>query len=70
MSAMHGAPPSIVRFKRLTSRMKAGGGEVGPCLTDAAREGRSRRTVRVLPLWCRPNGSGNNHRGLLTRWKH
>src|SRR5215472_11057804 len=27
---------------------------VGPCLTDLAREGRSRPTVRVLPLWCRP----------------
>lgn len=38
----------LLQFERLTSKIRAGGGQVGPCLTDAARESRSRQTVRVF----------------------
>jgi len=48
----------------------AGATKLGSSLTDATRESRSRRTVRVLPLCCRPNVCRNDHRGPLTRWNH
>ena len=48
----------------------SGTAELGSCLTDATREGRSRRAVRDLPLCWRPSVCSNNPRGSLTRWCH
>ena len=48
----------------------SGTAELGSCLTDATREGRSRRAVRDLPLCQRPNVCDSNLRGILTRWYH
>lgn len=39
------------------------------CLTDATREGRSRRSVRGIPLHRSPDCHGDD-RGVLPRWFH
>jgi hypothetical protein len=39
------------------TRWASGVAELGSYLTDATREGRSRRVVRIPPLCCRPNVS-------------
>jgi len=48
----------------------SGTAELGSCLTDATREGRSRRAVVNLPLRLRPNVSPAIIAAFLTRWYH
>jgi hypothetical protein len=70
-SSAHAAREAAKRpYCHLSKRRQAGAAEVGSCLTDATRGGRSGEPFVSLPLCCDPNGLRNNHRGLLTRWNH
>jgi len=54
----------------MTEGANAGRAEVGSCLTDATREGRSRCAVRGVPLCRGPNACDGSRCGDEARWFH
>jgi hypothetical protein len=69
-AARRGRECTTTNFYESKTKQASGTAELGSCLTDMTREGRSRRAVRDLPLCWRPSVCANNSRGFLTRWCH